>query len=81
MSAFKKFLRWFSTRVTSSKPPKIKAYFFPKDGPPYPIELPYSSPGKGPVPPPPVKRPAKPTNTPKSQTFLEKLKNFFFLGD
>jgi len=83
MSAFKKnkFLRWISTPLTSRKRLKIKAYFFPKNGPPYPIELPYVSPSKHPVPPPPARRPAKPPDTPKSQTFFEKLKNFFFLGD
>jgi len=76
-----KVKRWVSHVVARRKRPKIKAYFFPKDGPPYPIELPYVSPSKHPVPPPPAKRPAKPPSTPKPQTFFEKLKNFFFLGD
>jgi len=83
MSAFKKnkLLRWFVATLSSRKRPKIEAYFFPKNGPPYRIELPYVSPGKRPVPPPPAKRPAKPPSTPNPQTFFEKLKNFFFLGD
>jgi len=77
-----KLWAWFV--ATFWKRPKIKAYFFPKEGPPYPIELPYSTltpmksrkrrsmqAGYGTQPPAPVKpRPRK--------TFFEKLKGFFF---
>jgi len=83
-SKLEKCKRWVSHVVALWKRPKIKAYFFPKDGPPYPIELPYSTltpmksrkrrsmqTGYGTQPPAPVKpRPRK--------TFFEKLKGFFF---